>query len=295
MNIKWKEGAPAPVSCRSHKAVWLNGVVYVGGGNETVAGSSYTINCYDPVNNLWYSPINTPYCHFAMTSLNDILLIAGGHDRIYEKTNQILTMEAGGQLKDYTKMITARSHAVAAGHQGMLIITGGNDHKWNKLSSTELFDSNDGQWYKCSDLPQPQSWLRPVIVDNVLYMLGGMNKDCDSSPAVFTAPLDTLPSHQLKWSTTQDTPWCGSIPVSLNGTHLLIVGGKKIRNECTLTSDIYKINKVTCSWEAIGHIPSARSASAAVSMANNKVIVIGGSNAKKEMTNTVWIGSFEPL
>ena len=46
-----------------------------------------------------------------------------------------------GQLKNYTKMITARSLATAIGHQGMLIITGGMDDKGKILSSTELFDS----------------------------------------------------------------------------------------------------------------------------------------------------------
>ena len=158
-----------------HTAVWLNGLVYVGGGRQTGGKRSYIINCYDPVNNSWSSPINTPYCHFAMTTLNNKLIIAGGEDKSYKRTNQILTMDAG-QLKNYTKMITARRRATAAGHQGMLIITGGSDDKHKKLSSTELFDSYNGQWYTCNDLPQPHNQLKSVIVDNVLYLLGGFNK-----------------------------------------------------------------------------------------------------------------------
>ena len=275
-----------------HTAVWLNGLVYVGGGYKT-GGSSYIINCYDPVNNSWSSPINTPSSLFAMTTLNDKLLIAGGRDKRSMTTNQILTMDAG-QLKNYTKMITARSHATATGHQGMLIITGGWDDKYNTLSSTELFDSSNGQLYMTNDLPQPHWWLRSVIVDNILYLLGGVNKDGDS-PAVFTAPLDTLSRHQLKWNTLQDTPWHRSAPVSVYGTHLLIVGGGKMTGGMfTLTSDVYKLNKVSHSWEAIGHIPSARSRSPAVSTADNRVIVIGGWNDKREHTNTVWIGSCDP-
>ena len=275
-----------------HTAVWLNGLVYVGGGNET-GGVSYIINCYDPVNNSWSSPINTPYSHFAMTTLNDKLLIAGGMDKSNKITNQILAMDAG-QLKNYTKMITARAAATATGHQGMLIITGGYDDKNKILSSTELFDSSNGQWYVTDDLPQPHSCLRSVIVDNILYLLGGVNKD-GASPAVFTAPLDILSRHQLKWNTLRDTPWCASAPVSVYGTHLLIVGGmKKIGYKYTYTSDVYKLNKVSHSWEAIGHIPSARSFSAAVSTADNRVIVIGGLNDEREYTNTVWIGSCDP-
>ena len=290
MNIKWEEGAPAPVGCYGHTAVWLNGLVYVGGGYETVYKTSYMINCYDPVNNSWNSSINTPYSQFAMTTLNNKLVTAGGVDKSDKGTNQIIIIMNAGQLKSYTKMITARSRATAAGHQGMLIITGGYDEKEKRLSATELFDSNNGQWHKCSDIPQPHSSLQSVIVDNILYLLGGY-KDGGFSTAVFTASLDTLSTHKLKWNTHQDTPWCISAPVRVNGTHLLIVGGHK---GGTYTSDIHKLNKVSHSWEAIGHIPSARSRSAAVSTADNRVIVLGGQDDKYKVTNTLWIGSCEP-
>ena len=290
MDIKWEEGAPAPVRNAAHTMVWLNGVVYVGGGFR-----SFTINCYDPVNNIWRSPINTTSYLFAMTTLNNKLIIAGGKDKIGKRTNQVLTMDTD-QLKNYTKMITARSLATAIGHQGMLIITGGVDDKGKTLSSTELFDSNNGQWYICSDLPQPQYRLQSVIVDNILYLLGGADQYFYSSPAVFTAPLDTLSRHQLKWNAHQDAPHCSSTPVSVHGTHLLIVGGSKetVELDYMRYSNIYKLNKVNHSWEAIGHIPSARSLSAAVSTADNRVIVIGGLNDKEEHTNTVWIGSYDP-
>ena len=276
-----------------HTAVWLNGLVYVGGGYDTALESSYIINCYDPVNNSWSSSINTACCDFAMTTLNNKLVTAGGEDRSGKRTTQILILDAG-QLKNYKKMVTARSDATAAGHQGMLIITGGQDDKGKILSSTELFDSNNGQWYKCSDLPQSHYWLQSVIVDNNLYLLGGINEDSYYT-AVFTAPLVTLSTHQLKWNTHQDTPWCLSAPVSVNGTHLLIVGGYTCTGgKATFTSDIHKLNKVSHSWEAIGHIPSARSRPAAVSTTNNRVIVIGGLNDKHEVTNTIRIGSCEP-
>ena len=277
----------------THTAVWLNGLVYVGGGWDSGAKALYMIDCYDPVNNSWSSSINTPYCDFTMTTLNNKLVTAGGEDRSGKRTNQILIMDAG-QLKNYTKMITARSGATAAGHQGMLIITGGIDDKYMTLSSTELFDSNNGQWYKCSDIPQPHLSLKSVIVDNILYLLGGFTDGYDS-PAVFTAPLDTLSTHQLKWNTHQDTPWCEFAPVSVNDTHLLIIGGyKHTGGKGTFTSDIHKLNKVSRSWEAIGHIPSAGQRSAAVITADNRVIVIGGLNDKGWVTNTVWIGSCEP-
>ena len=236
----------------------MNGLVYVGGGIESGVKPSYIINCYDPVNNSWGSSIRSSYGLFAMTTHNNKLVNAGGQGKSGKRTNQIFINDAS-QLKSYTKMITARSYATAAGHQGMLIITGGKDDKLNRLSSTELFDSKNCQWHKCNDLPKSYHSLKSVIVDNILYLLGGYNKDGYYSPAVFTASLDTLSTHQLKWNIHQDTPWCTSASVSVNGTHLLIVGGYKyIGRKNTYTSDIHKLHKVSHSWGAIGYIPSTR-------------------------------------
>ena len=256
--IEWEEGAPAPVGCYRHTAVWLDGLVYVGGGYESSSKSSYTINCYDSVSDSWGSPINIRYCFFAMTALSNKLHIAGGRDKSNKKTNQILTMDTG-QLKNYTEMPAARSFPTAAGYKKMLIITGGYDDKDKVMSSTELFDSRNEQWYTCSDLPQPHSTLKSVIVNDVLYLLGGINKDNNPSPAVFTAPLVTLSRHKLKWSrsTLQDTPWCCFASMCVHDAHLLTVGGRKMGAECT--SSVYKLNKINHNWEAIGYLPSARS------------------------------------
>ena len=285
VNIKWEEGAPAPLGRAGHTAVWLNGLMYVGGSFNT------TIDSYNPVSNSWNSSVNTPYFYFAMTTLNNKLLIAGGRDESDDKiTNQILTLDSG-QLMNYTKMTTARSSATAAGHQGMLIITGGKDDENKTLSSTEIFDSTNGKWYTSSNLPEPHYSLRSVIVDNILYLLGGTNKSITHSPAVFTASLDNLSRLQLTWNAHLETPWLCSTSVSVNDTHLLTIGGNK---GSTCTSDVYKLNNVSHSWDLIGHIPSARRLPAAVSIADNKVIVIGGQNDKREYTNTVWIGSCEP-
>ena len=53
-------------------------------------------------------------------------------------------------------------------------------------------------------------------------------------------------------------------------------------------------NKVSHSWEVIGQIPSARIVTAAVSVADNKIVVVGVYDDKSQYTNTVWIGSCEP-
>ena len=187
-------------------------------------------------------------------------------------------------------MITPRCWATAVGHRGTLMIVGGEDNKYNKLATTELFNSTTGQWYTTTDLPSPHYGLKSVVVNNLLYLLGGTDENRIDSEKVFSTSLDTLTSHHVKWSSQQDTPCTRSAPVNIQGRYLLTVGGLKEG----VTSDIHMFNKISYNWEVIGRIPSARSGPAVVNVAVNKIVVVGGMDDKYNNTNTVWIGSCEP-
>jgi len=288
VNFKWQEGAPAPVEGSFHTSVLLDGKVYIGGGKEPI-GPSYRIDVYTLANNSWNpSPIITPVHWFAMTTLNNQLIIAGGKDRSNKVTNNIFLLD-GCQLKEYTRMIIPRYFTTATGHKGTLIIIGGNSDQYKILATTELFDSTTGQWYDAMDLPVPHYALHSVIVDNTVFLLRGSNKE-GMSPAVLSASLDTLSSHQLSWSSLVVTPWYNSTPVSIKSRYLLILGGY-MRNS-GYTNNIYIFNKVSYSWEIIGKIPSAISTPAAVSIDDNEIVVVGGLDKGKK-TNPVWIGSIE--
>ena len=306
MKITWTEGTRSKECSFDHTAVWLNGRVYVGGGRETIFLSSNSINCYDPDRDSWNS-INIDYRDFAMTILDNKLVIVGGHAKEGgKKTEKIQTLNAANQLEGYNnlKMREARSHATAAGHQEILIVTGGKGEGNPEviLSSTELLHSKNGQLFECPDLcrdlPSCRFSPKSVIVDNTLYVLGGYHGGGDSKK-VYTASLDsdTVLTQGLRWNTSSDeTPFYASAPVSVNGTHLLIVGGyNRVEQKHIYTSNIHKpIDKkrINDNTEIIGRIPSARSYSAAVCTADNRLIVIGGYDDKSKSTNTVWIGSF---
>jgi len=285
VNIKWQDGAPAPVKDVYHTAVLCDRKVYIVGGY----GSPDRIDIYTPASNSWSpSPIYNHYRYFAMAILNNQLITAGGMDRSDKVTDKIFSLD-GDHLKEYTRMIIGRHSTIAAGYQGMLIITGGKDDHSTTIDSTEIFNSTTRQWYTTCKLPSPHCRLQSLIVDNELYLLGGLGIS-----TVFTAPLDSLSSHRLEWSSQKDTPGHSSAPVSIQGRHLLTVGGvKKTGSGYMRTSDIHKFNKITQSWEVIGRIPSARYGSAVVSVADDKIVVVGGYDDEHCSTNTVWIGSFE--
>ena len=295
VDIKWKEGAPAPIPYTNHTAILLEGKVYIGGGNEGTGTPSYRIDVYNPADNSWSpTPIITPYCNFAMTTLNKRLIIAGGQDKRHKVTSMVFSLD--GDLKKYTKMVTPRGLATAAGHQGTLIITGGEGDRHKKISSTELFDSSTGQWYATGHLPLPHCRLQAVIVNNNLYLLGGIDLCDDYSPAVYTASLDTLSSHTLRWESHTEYLICRTSPVSIQDRHLLVIGGTKdiIDHHFMPTRDIRMFDKVSQNWMFTGYLRSARWAAAAVFVSDNTIIVFGGLNDTNDCTNTVWIGSCEP-
>ena len=293
--MRWKELAPLPVHCAAHTAVLLGGSVYVGGGLEgkgvNNSKESYRLNVYNLTTNQWSpSPITTPYDAFAMTVLDDKLVIVGGVTKNGEVVKRILVLITG-QWKDYSEMPTARCNATAVGYHSMLIVVGGvikMEGKWTRLSTTELLDTTNGCWYTCNNLPSSHQQMKAVIMNDKLYLLGGVDKDFKLSPQVFVASLDNLSTHQLNWQSAANTPWCLSAPVVLYNKFLLTVGG--LQQSCT--SEVNVFNSSTGQWKHLTNIPAARGAPAVVGVADS-IIVIGGKTYDLKYSNTVWIGMFE--
>ena len=256
----------------ANTAVFLNGKIYIGGGERRLRHPLYQINVYDAENDSW--------------------IIAGGVNQRGVPTNQIFMLN-NDLLNEYTKMRRPRGWAAAVSHQKMLLITGGKVGL-KVFGSTELFNSETGQWYDCEDLPQPHYWIQSVVVDNTVYLLGGFDEDCSCSQSVFSTQLDVL-NQKLKWNTEKPTPWNRSAPAAVFGKHILTFGGVKVSilRGYVCTTDVYMLNMASHNWEIVGHVPSTRDGPSAVSIADNKIIVLGGvdhNSDKSKYTNTVWIG-----
>jgi len=294
--VKWKEVAPLPVGRTAHTAILLHGSVYVGGGYEGEGVNDYQpcyrVDVYNLITGRWnFSAITTPYCKFAMTVLDDKLVFAGGQTS-EEVTNEVLVLN-DGEWKIFSEMPTARSSIVAIGYRSMLITVGGTikvKGKWIRLATTELLDSANGCWYTCADLPVPHNQLKATIINNTLHLLGGNDKDFDPSLQVFTASLDNLSSHQVKWQSLPDTPWCYSAPVVLYNKFLLTVGGRQPFDNTSMTSQVCAFNPSTGLWRHLANIPVARTLTQVVNIADNKIIVLGGTTSTGEYSCNTWIG-----
>ncbi|XP_065905475.1 uncharacterized protein [Dysidea avara] len=290
VNIKWEEGAPAPMARYAHNAVSYNGAIYVGSGVNDYDEPAYAIDIYHPDTNKWDSTIETPNSYFATAVLMDKLLIVGGLTRDYKVTNRVFVLESG-QWKDYTEMPTARAAAAAVSHQSMLIVVGGSDDE-SGVSTTEILDGSTRQWFKCDDLPEPLATVQSVIVGDMIYVLGGTNQDVAPSTAVYAASLDTLSSHQLKWQRLKDTPWGELAAVGLNSKYLLALGLEEDKREAL---EVITLNSAATSWIHTSTIPTTV-VLAAAACDDSKLVLIGGKISGEweiEVLNKVWIGQFQ--
>ena len=278
VNIKWEEGAPAPVARRNHSLVQLNGVIYVGGGwdknNNGTIQYPFTLDTYHPDTNTW-DTIDTPHRSFALTVLTGKVVILGGVKKEGRTTSKVLVLE-NIQWKDYTEMPTARWGCTAISHHSVVVVVGGYK-SGNTFSTTELFDEVTRQWFKCDDLPQPLRYPHSVIVGDRVYVLGGWTADNKSSTAVYAAPLC---GHQLKWQRLVDTPCRGSAAVGLNNKYLLAVGG----------NDIHVLNSMTTTWMTTATLPVRTVDTAVVCDSNCRLVMIGGYGSDLKPTNKVWCG-----
>ena len=303
LKIRWREGADAPVCNTGENAVLHEGIIYIGGGREGTGVPSYRIDRYFVADDKWDDkPISSLFCWFSMTTINGHIVIVGGLDKQEKATNQIFQLEKDRLIK-YTEMNEPRFASAAIGHQEYLIIVGGVNKAHSDsaitLRSIEVFNSSSRQWNTMNKLPQPCWGLQPAIIENKLYLLGGMSETRKPLQTMFIASLDTLSTHILNWDDPQDTVWCRSYPVVMYGKHLLLVGGY---NE-TENSTSKRTNEIQCfggDTEVVGHIPFERSASVAVNIDDSTLIVIGGKrnyekNNTGSHTNTVWIGEVDPM
>ena len=176
------------------------------------------------------------------------------------------------QLLDIVQLLLVIFLLIVVGEGGEVQGT-----KWTRLSTTELLDTTNRCWYTCNNLPSPHQQIKAAIMNDKLYLLGGVDKDLEPSSQVFVASLDTLSTHQLKWKSTLNTPSLTSAPVVLYNKFLFTVGGRKSSDFTSQTSEVYALNPKTGQWKHLTNIPAARSYPAAVIM-DDKMIVANRRN-----------------
>ena len=283
-HMKWQRESKAPEKMYRGSAAADSNMAYFHGNNST------TVHSYNSNTREWLRLPSTPHKYSTLVVVHHVLTMVGGQIS-GGATDSLLSLMGEGRgikwLPNLPAMPTKRYETAAVCSGRSLIVAGGNDGH-NGLSTVEVLDTDTRQWSIASALTHPFYWATISICGERLYMLGGYDQtgypthsvlSCSvpellqsCQPQPLAGKLRTAPANQSTiWRCVADAPHYLSSCATLCG-QLVAVGGYEAVKE---TSAITGYNETTDSWEAIGHMPTAR-CWALVAILNGKMMVVGG-------------------
>ena len=177
------------------------------------------------------------------------------------------------------------------------------------LKTVEVLNTETREWHTAADLPQPLTYSSLTLCGDLVYLLGGFNKDKVAINSVYSCSLTSLLSSTgstslggrlvstltqsskiSPWNRVADLPVYSSTAVSLHG-RLLAIGGEDSKGEPTTAVHMYQ--PTTNSWEVISHMTTPRSVCLSAVLPDNQLMVVGGYISTYEKTDSVELASIE--
>ncbi len=236
LQLCWMCGSDMPFKMGFYvQSVVVNGTVCVGGGLAG-GGDAYIVMEYDISSGKWTKYLPYRACAFAMTVINDQLVLVGGdeHGR-KSKVLGVWRADMKAWTHPYPDMLTARSHCSAVAYNEWLVVAGGliGGHG---VAYVQVMNAESKQWYVGPPTPTPWSCMKTAIVGDTCYFMGGFTTELGySTDKVYGMSLPALLSHLRSQDSReggkQDQMWTEisgleiiwSTPLSISGS-LLAVG-----------------------------------------------------------------------
>ena len=227
---------------------------------------------------------------FGLAVINNFLTAVGGEKISGEPTNTLLSLCEERWFEFFPPMPTARLEpaVITSTHHNYVIVAGGREYynrRW--LYNVELLDCAILQWVKVCNLSPncyPQDIAATLCADRIYCFNSNRN--------VYTCTLESLlASSQMSagmdsvWKSIARVPVENSTPVSVRG-RLIAVGGKE-------TDVIHEYDAVNDSWKSVGHMTTPRDFTLAISLSEDKFLVVGGwdrSGNDRKLVCTVELG-----
>ena len=296
--MTWREGKKAPVRME-------RGVAVVDGNTAYFTPASITssrVYSYQNIlgNEQWSRLPDNRNTAFSLAVIDGLLTSMGGRGS-RGATNTLLSLIGEGVRKQWSEvfppMPTQRYSAACITTEQALVVAGG-EADIDDLATVEVMDINTKQWTTVCPLPQKLQLISGIVCGDSLYLAGGITRG-SVSKSVFTCSLpdllqpETLGS-RIRRTLTWSNVWkkISSLPVTLStlasfGGHLLAIGGRD--DSENPTTDVYRYDSDTDSWHVISQMKNKRSQCLAVTIPEDKLIVVGGWTRGGYDTNSVEI------
>ena len=288
-SLEWSECKELPVGMCDAQAVWLEGKIYMGGGDTSGSyRNDARLYIYTPAIDTW-DTIDTPVYWFALTTYNSHLVLVGGVEYAGDvvlgpDTNKLWTLDEQNKLQENLPPMRVRRCCVTAlSHEDHILVAGGMHNGGIGLDVVEVYGNHN--WSSAQCIPKPCIEMKSTVLDGHWYLMGGY----EQGTVVYCASLDSLiascqpseTSHPTSlWKRLPDVDNVNSTP-SVFGNRLTAIGG--IGDTYLPISSIHAFFPHTWSWVHVGDLPNAGCQTCTMVLPSGELIVIGGflSNTNK--------------
>ena len=258
---------------------------------------SYDVLAYDSEKDDWSKLPECPQKDFGLAVINNLLTAVGGYFSSF--TNRLVSFNGSEWVTIFPPMPTKRHSLVIVSAQNYVTAAGGVGVGVTVLSTVEVMNVATREWYTAASLSEPIYVTSATVCGERLYLLGGLDKNVNSTRVVFTCSLDSLlhschppsqtPPHTneaVVWQCFTDVPMLDSTCTTLNG-RVLAVGGSD--SHYIDTADVRIYDTDSDSWPLVGHMSTARSRCLVVGL-RDCIIAVGGFISSSSKTSSVEVG-----
>ena len=285
----WREGKNVPERMKRGAAVVHGNTAYIRPANSRKVFSYWNVQG----NEQYYQLPKNHNKDCGLAVIDGLLTSVGGCNNAYTNTLLSLTGECAKKLwlEVFPPMPTSRSCVACITTEQALVVAGGVGNE-GFLDNVEVMDINTKQWIAVCPLPQSLSLFTSIACGDTLYLAGGLTET--SSKSVFTCSLTDLwqpEAHDRKqiwreaprsvsrhakfsvWKEISTLPVSRSTP-ALFGGHILTIGGRD--DSGNSTTDVYRYDSVTDSWNVVSQMKNRRSHCFAFTLPHDRLIILGG-------------------
>ena len=287
-----------PFKCWTTSAAVQDGKVYI--AVMSTRGPHVEPLMYDCNKDQWSALPALPYIRFSLVTVPDRkqLLAIGGDHEVIGVCNQVYQYDEVNRkwTTPYPNMPTSRCDCSSISHGSTVIVAGGVTcwDPWTLTRVVEVLHIEGNNWFTKShwsaveQMPLVVYMAIPLIVNDNLYIVAGLDKDDSSTTCnIVMASLPELLQSSSKntssgqvWYKLPDMPYSACIShyqgrlITFSGCHRV----EQPTDEPTLQSVplIHIYNPCTNSWDCIGKIPFEYLLCRSVHIRNNQILFIGG-------------------
>lgn len=176
---EWTQGNPMPTPRGYPNAEFVNGTLYVmgGDGGEGYDRALNTTEAYDPNTNQWTTKASMPTSrhHAASAVVDGNIYVIGG--RIGEELNNVDLIEkydpiSNTWITDLSPMPSKRSGNAATSLDGFIYVLGGEQNQ-GAFNDNERYDPQTDTWTKELPMMNARHGFGAASFDGKIYAIGG--------------------------------------------------------------------------------------------------------------------------